>query len=94
MLPSDPNVIVLQLCDGIGVARLLNATMVLPKFEVAAYWNESRYVPRNEMKGWFCSTVCLKYTFTSSYWTVLSVALQMFSMLITSLSRPEDMSKL
>ena len=39
--------IVLQLCDGIGVARLLNATMVLPKFEVAAYWNESRYVPCN-----------------------------------------------
>nr|CAB3483655.1 unnamed protein product [Digitaria exilis] len=38
---SDPNVIVLQLCDGIGIARLLNATMVLPKFEVAAYWNES-----------------------------------------------------
>ncbi|CAD6264879.1 unnamed protein product [Miscanthus lutarioriparius] len=30
-----------DLCDGIGVARLLNATMVLPKFEVAAYWNES-----------------------------------------------------
>jgi hypothetical protein len=35
--------IVLQLCDGIAVARLLNATMVLPKFQVAAYWNESRY---------------------------------------------------
>ncbi|XVE52182.1 hypothetical protein DITRI_Ditri02bG0102400 [Diplodiscus trichospermus] len=28
-------------CDGIGIARLLNATLVLPKFEVAAYWNES-----------------------------------------------------
>lgn len=28
-------------CDGVGVARLLNATLVLPKFEVAAYWNES-----------------------------------------------------
>nr|GEV45153.1 uncharacterized mitochondrial protein AtMg00810-like [Tanacetum cinerariifolium] len=32
-----------DLCDGVGVARLLNATLVLPKFEVAAYWNESRY---------------------------------------------------
>ncbi|XP_020261194.1 uncharacterized protein At1g04910-like isoform X2 [Asparagus officinalis] len=30
-----------DLCDGIGIARLLNATLVLPKFEVAAYWNES-----------------------------------------------------
>uniref|UniRef100_A0ACD5Y7U2 Uncharacterized protein n=1 Tax=Avena sativa TaxID=4498 RepID=A0ACD5Y7U2_AVESA len=30
-----------DLCDGIAVARLLNATMVLPRFEVAAYWNES-----------------------------------------------------
>ncbi|KAL5222414.1 hypothetical protein ABZP36_027127 [Zizania latifolia] len=30
-----------DLCDGVAVARLLNATMVLPKFEVAAYWNES-----------------------------------------------------
>ncbi|GKB79165.1 O-fucosyltransferase 13 isoform X1, partial [Tanacetum coccineum] len=29
-----------DLCDGVGVARLLNATRVLPKFEVAAYWNE------------------------------------------------------
>ncbi|CAA6663122.1 unnamed protein product [Spirodela intermedia] len=28
-------------CDGIGIARLLNATLVLPKFEAAAYWNES-----------------------------------------------------
>ncbi|ESR40480.1 O-fucosyltransferase 13 [Citrus sinensis] len=28
-------------CDGVGVAHLLNATLVLPKFEVAAYWNES-----------------------------------------------------
>ncbi|KFK38920.1 hypothetical protein AALP_AA3G177800 [Arabis alpina] len=30
-------------CDGVGIARLLNATLVLPKFEVAAYWNESRF---------------------------------------------------
>lgn len=30
-----------DLCDGVGIARLLNATLVLPKFEVAAYWNES-----------------------------------------------------
>lgn len=28
-------------CDGVGIARLLNSTLVLPKFEVAAYWNES-----------------------------------------------------
>ncbi|XP_031504814.1 O-fucosyltransferase 13 isoform X3 [Nymphaea colorata] len=31
----------LFLCDGVGIARLLNATLVLPKFEVAAYWNET-----------------------------------------------------
>ncbi|KAG8048102.1 hypothetical protein GUJ93_ZPchr0008g13432 [Zizania palustris] len=30
-----------DLCDGVAVASLLNASMVLPKFEVAAYWNES-----------------------------------------------------
>ncbi|CAN0905139.1 O-fucosyltransferase 13 [Linum grandiflorum] len=30
-------------CDGVGIARLLNATLVLPRFEAAAYWNESRY---------------------------------------------------
>jgi hypothetical protein len=79
----------LQLCDGIGVARLLNATMVLPKFEVAAYWNESRYADLSSVV-----LFCLKYAYSSSYWTVLSVALQMFSMLITSLSRLEDMWKL
>ncbi|XP_051147635.1 O-fucosyltransferase 13-like isoform X2 [Andrographis paniculata] len=28
-------------CDGVGIGRLLNATLVLPKSEVAAYWNES-----------------------------------------------------
>nr|CAD1839515.1 unnamed protein product [Ananas comosus var. bracteatus] len=33
-----------DLCDGIGIACLLIATMVLPKFEVAAYWNESRSI--------------------------------------------------
>lgn len=31
-------------CDGVGIARLLNATLVLPKFEAAAYWNESRWM--------------------------------------------------
>ncbi|KAF6138166.1 hypothetical protein GIB67_011006, partial [Kingdonia uniflora] len=31
-----------DLCDGVGVARLLNAILILPKFEVAVYWNESR----------------------------------------------------
>ena len=31
-----------QFCDGVGIARLLNATLVLPKFEVAAYWDEQR----------------------------------------------------
>ncbi|KAK9282076.1 hypothetical protein L1049_004988 [Liquidambar formosana] len=30
-----------DLCDGVGIARLLNASLVLPKFEVAAYWNDS-----------------------------------------------------
>lgn len=28
-------------CDGVGIARLLNASLVLPKFEVASYWNET-----------------------------------------------------
>ncbi|CAN6573160.1 unnamed protein product [Malus baccata var. baccata] len=31
-----------DLCDGVGIAHLLSTTLVLPKFEVAAYWNESR----------------------------------------------------
>lgn len=30
-----------DLCDGVGIARLLNATLVLPDFEVAAYWNDT-----------------------------------------------------
>lgn len=30
-----------DLCDGVGIARLLNATLVLPNFEVAAYWNDT-----------------------------------------------------
>ncbi|KAF6161208.1 hypothetical protein GIB67_043290 [Kingdonia uniflora] len=34
--------LIAMLCDGVGVARLLNAILVLPKFEVAVYWNESR----------------------------------------------------
>ncbi|GFP95500.1 uncharacterized protein at1g04910 [Phtheirospermum japonicum] len=33
--------LIAMFCDGVGIARLLNATLVLPKFEVAAYWNES-----------------------------------------------------
>eukprot|EP01018_Ginkgo_biloba_P029945 Gb_39567 [translate_table: standard] len=30
-----------DLCDGVGIARLLNATLLLPNFEVAAYWNDT-----------------------------------------------------
>lgn len=30
-----------DLCDGVGIARLLNATLVIPNFEVAAYWNDT-----------------------------------------------------
>ncbi|XP_024514851.1 O-fucosyltransferase 13 isoform X2 [Selaginella moellendorffii] len=28
-------------CDGVGVARLLNATLLLPQFEGTPYWNDS-----------------------------------------------------
>eukprot|EP01018_Ginkgo_biloba_P006825 Gb_38725 [translate_table: standard] len=30
-----------DLCDGVDIARLLNATLVLPDFEVASYWNDT-----------------------------------------------------
>ena len=30
-----------DLCDGIGIDHLLNATFVLPNFEIAAYWNDT-----------------------------------------------------
>lgn len=30
-----------DLCDGVDVARLLNATLVLPNFEAASYWNDT-----------------------------------------------------
>ncbi|KAI3954839.1 hypothetical protein MKW92_039022 [Papaver armeniacum] len=32
-----------DLCDGVGIARLLNATLVLPKFEVAILWMANYY---------------------------------------------------
>lgn len=58
--------LILQLCDGIGVARLLNATMVLPKFEVAAYWNESRYEPNKVLR---VVIIVVKFRFKgSTYW--------------------------
>lgn len=30
-----------DLCNGIGIARLLNATIVLPRFETSPYWNDT-----------------------------------------------------
>ncbi|XP_057861158.1 O-fucosyltransferase 13 isoform X2 [Cryptomeria japonica] len=30
-----------DLCDGVDIARLLNATLVLPDFEAASYWNDT-----------------------------------------------------
>lgn len=60
--------IVLQLCDGIAVARLLNATMVLPKFEVAAYWNESRYWSHLEgNEGFYCCCYVVHFCSKSNH---------------------------
>ena len=30
-----------DLCKGVGIARLLNATLLLPKFKAAQYWNDT-----------------------------------------------------
>ncbi|KAH7429290.1 hypothetical protein KP509_09G040200 [Ceratopteris richardii] len=30
-----------DLCDGVGIARLLNATLLVPHFDGAAYWNDT-----------------------------------------------------
>lgn len=49
----------MQFCDGVGIARLLNATLVLPKFEVAAYWNESRLVMVLRIISVFRSTLTI-----------------------------------
>lgn len=61
----------LQFCDGVGIARLLNATLVLPKFEVAAYWNESRWdmIPF----GWITSMSKL-FFFHLYVWICLSMS--------------------
>lgn len=29
-------------CDGVGIAKLLNATLLIPHFDAASYWNDSR----------------------------------------------------
>lgn len=30
-----------DLCDGVGIARLLNATLLIPHFDAALYWNDT-----------------------------------------------------
>ncbi|KAI5077301.1 hypothetical protein GOP47_0007125 [Adiantum capillus-veneris] len=32
-----------DLCDGVGIARLLNASLLIPHFDAAMYWNDTRY---------------------------------------------------
>ncbi|KAF6154713.1 hypothetical protein GIB67_035678 [Kingdonia uniflora] len=54
--------LIAMLCDGVGVARLLNAILVLPKFKVAVYWNESREINFLKNEGISSLNSILKFT--------------------------------
>lgn len=44
MTSNRNNSFSLKICDAVAVAKILNATLVVPHFEVNPVWQDSRYV--------------------------------------------------
>lgn len=42
--PSDFTVPWMQICNAVAVAKLLNATLILPHFHLNSVWRDPRYV--------------------------------------------------
>lgn len=43
-----------QICDAVAVAKILNATLVVPHFEVNSVWQDSRYIKSRLFLKPFC----------------------------------------
>lgn len=68
--------LLLQICDAVAVAKILNVTLVIPRLEVNPVWQDSRllfFLQKSYLTCWLLSDSCCDHFFCSSFADIFDV---------------------